>query len=212
MEDNEFGEHDIVRVNQIYVTNDTETYLLSDNNNVPLKVKSSSLERYQKKGITEPINITKDDKLMYVLVNAHSTMKYTEISALYQLDSVKEKIAKDVNHVQWFVDNIMNSSFKNDNIATLEIIFKNKVRDPKSYKMSKVPDFTLDNPDVVILSMEKAIQRSLSLSAKIPAGHLNTLFKDPFYHNPDNLKPSAYDMLYDDKYEAYEKEEESELI
>ena len=149
---------------------------------------------------------------MYVLVNAHSTMKYTEISALYQLDSVKEKIAKDVNHVQWFVDNIMNSSFKNDNIATLEIIFKNKVRDPKSYKMSKVPDFTLDNPDVVILSMEKAIQRSLSLSAKIPAGHLNTLFKDPFYHNPDNLKPSAYDMLYDDKYEAYEKEEESELI
>ena len=212
IEDNEFGEHDIVRVNQIYVTNDTETYLLSDNNNVPLKVKSSSLERYQKKGISDPINITNDDKLMYVLVNAHSTMKYTEISALYQLDSVKEKIAKDVNHVQWFVDNIMSSSFKDDNIATLEIIFKNKVRDPKSYKMSKVPDFTLDNPDVVILSMEKAIQRSLSLSAKIPAGHLNTLFKDPFYHNPDNLKPSAYDMLYDDKYEAYEKEEESELI
>ena len=212
IEDNEFGEHDIVRVNRITITKDGVEYMLIDNNGVPMKVQSKSLDRYQKQGIDTPIVLNEEDKLMYVLVNAHSTMKYTEISALYQLDSVKEKIPNDVDHVQWFVDNIMNSSFKNDNITTLEVIFKNKVRDPKSYKMSKVPDFTLDNPDVVILSMEKAIQRSLSLSSKIPAGHLNTLFKDPFYHNPANLKPSACDMLYDDKYEAYEKEEESELV
>ena len=212
IEDNEFGEHDIVRVNRITITKDGVEYMLIDNNGVPMKVQSKSLDRYQKQGIDTPIVVNEEDKLMYVLVNAHSTMKYTEISTLYQLDSVKEKIPNDVDHVQWFVDNIMNSSFKNDNITALEVIFKNKVRDPKSYKMSKVPDFTLDNPDVVILSMEKAIQRSLSLSSKIPAGHLNTLFKDPFYHNPTNLKPSACDMLYDDKYEAYEKEEESELV
>ena len=212
LEDNEFGEHDIIRVNRITITKDGVEYMLIDNNGVPMKVQSKSLDRYQKQGIDTPIVLNEEDKLMYVLVNAHSTMKYTEISALYQLDSVKEKIPNDVDHVQWFVDNIMNSSFKNDNITTLEVIFKNKVRDPKSYKMSKVPDFTLDNPDVVILSMEKAIQRSLSLSSKIPAGHLNTLFKDPFYHNPANLKPSACDILYDDKYEAYEKEEESELV
>ena len=212
IEDNEFGEHDIVRVNRITITKDGVEYILIDNNGVPMKVQSKSLDRYQKQGIDTPIVLNEEDKLMYVLLNAHSTMKYTEISTLYQLDSVKEKIPNDVDHVQWFVDNIMNSSFKNDNITTLEVIFKNKVRDPKSYKMSKVPDFTLDNPDVVILSMEKAIQRSLSLSSKIPAGHLNTLFKDPFYHNPANLKPSACDMLYDDKYEAYEKEEESELV
>lgn len=212
IEDNEFGEHDIVRVNRITITKDGVEYMLIDNNGVPMKVQSKSLDRYQKQGIDTPIVLNEEDKLMYVLVNAHSTMKYTEISTLYQLDSVKEKIPNDVDHVQWFVDNIMNSSFKNDNITALEVIFKNKVRDPKSYKMSKVPDFTLDNPDVVILSMEKAIQRSLSLSSKIPAGHLNTLFKDPFYHNPTNLKPSACDMLYDDKYEAYEKEEESELV
>lgn len=212
LEDNEFGEHDIIRVNRITITKNGVEYMLIDNNGVPMKVQSKSLDRYQKQGIDTPIVLNEEDKLMYVLVNAHSTMKYTEISALYQLDSVKEKIPNDVDHVQWFVDNIMNSSFKNDNITTLEVIFKNKVRDPKSYKMSKVPDFTLDNPDVVILSMEKAIQRSLSLSSKIPAGHLNTLFKDPFYHNPANLKPSACDMLYDDKYEAYEKEEESELV
>ena len=212
LEDNEFGEHDIIRVNRITITKNGVEYMLIDNNGVPMKVQSKSLDRYQKQGIDTPIVLNEEDKLMYVLVNAHSTMKYTEISALYQLDSVKEKIPNDVDHVQWFVDNIMNSSFKNDNITTLEVIFKNKVRDPKSYKMSKVPDFTLENPDVVILSMEKAIQRSLSLSSKIPAGHLNTLFKDPFYHNPANLKPSACDMLYDDKYEAYEKEEESELV
>lgn len=212
IEDNEFGEHDIVRVNRVTITKDGVEYMLIDNNGVPLKVQSKALDRYQKQGIDIPITLNEEDKLMYVLFNASSTMKYTEISALYQLDSVKEKIPNDVDHVQWFVDNIMNSSFKNDNITTLEVIFKNKVRDPKSYKMSKVPDFTLDNPDVVILSMEKAIQRSLSLSSKIPAGHLNTLFKDPFYHNPANLKPSACDMLYDDKYEAYEKEEESELV
>lgn len=212
IEDNEFGEHDIVRVNRVTITKDGVEYMLIDNNGVPLKVQSKALDRYQKQGIDTPITLNEEDKLMYVLFNANSTMKYTEISALYQLDSVKEKIPNDVDHVQWFVDNIMNSSFKNDNITTLEVIFKNKVRDPKSYKMSKVPDFTLENPDVVILSMEKAIQRSLSLSSKIPAGHLNTLFKDPFYHNPTNLKPSACDMLYDDKYEAYEKEEESELV
>lgn len=214
-EDTEFGEYDIVRVNKIYITNEKEkvTYIMIDNNNVPFKVKSKGLDRYQKKNEGEPILIdNEEDKLMYVLVNTHSTMKYTEISALYQLDTVKEKLSSDIDPVQWFIDQVMQSSFKYENTTTLEVIFKNKVRDPKTYKMSKVPDFTLDNPDVVILSMEKAIQRSLSLSSKIPAGHLNTLFKDPFYHNPANLKPSAYDMLYDDKYEAYEKEEESELV
>ena len=30
---------------------------------------------------------------------------------------------------------------------------------------------------------------------------------DPFYHNPKNLIPSAYDMLFEDKYAQYEEDE-----
>lgn len=209
--DNEFGEWDIIRVNKVFLEFNGQEYVMEDHNEVPLRVKGKQFERYQMKRDGSKVYLNPDDVITHILVNAHSTMKYMEVIDLYNIDTSKMKDLDD--HVKYFMDQVLASSMKGENITTLEVMFKNKVRDPKSYKESKTPDWTSDEPSAVVLSLERAINKNLSLSSKIPAGQLDKNFKDPFYHDPRNLRSSSYDILYDNKSDAFNKEEdESDII
>ena len=207
--DTEFGEWDIIRVNKIYLEMDGNIYIVVDENNVTLRIKGDQFARFKVTGESDTITyIDVNDKVSHVMVNLRSTMKYLEIIDLYNMDTSKEKDIDD--HVNYFMDKVLQSNMKGENITTLEVMFKNKVRDKKSYKMSKTPDWKQEKPDAVILSLERAINKNLSLSAKIPAGQLDMNFKDSFYHNKKNLRPSSYDILYENKADVFSREEEIE--
>ena len=138
-------------------------------------------------------------------------MKYKEIIELYNIDTSKVKLDGE-DDIDYFMGRVLDSSFYGENITSLEVIFKNKIKDPTSLNESKSPDWKSDNPQFTIMSLEKVINRQRSLSTRIPVYKVPNMIIDPFYHDPKNLIPSAYDMLFEDKYAGYEQEEEEEEV
>ena len=212
MIDGEFDDNDIIRVKQFHLVDrkTNEEYILYDDNDVFMKVQGEQFNRF-----SLPINHTeenkiylqKDDVITHILINAHSTMKYKEIIELYNIDTSKVKLEDGEDDIDYFMRRVLDSSFYGENITSLEVIFKNKIKDPTSPNESQAPDWKSDNPQYTIMSLEKVINRQRSLSTRIPVYKVPSMIIDPFYHNPKNLIPSAYDMLFEDKYAQYEEDE-----
>ena len=217
--DKEFGDDDIIRVNKLYIKNNKtgEEYTLEDLNEVPLKVKGEQFRRFRPvMGETYYLNMEKDT-VMHIMVNGHSTMKYKQISDLYNIDTdPTSTYAKrhfnntGMDDIDFFMDKVLESDFYGENITSLEVIFRNKIVDPYSYKSSGIPDWSSDNPTYCIFSMKKVINRHRSLTTRVPALKLEAVINDPFYHDPRNLEPSAYDMLYENKNDVFTRGEDEE--
>ena len=213
MIDGEFDDNNIIRVHKFFLV-DRETnkeYILYDDNDVDMKVQGPQFSRFKPSEDKRKIYLQKDDVITHILVNAHSTMKYKEIIELYNIDTSKVKLDGE-DDIDYFMGRVLDSSFYGENITSLEVIFKNKIKDPTSLNESKSPDWKSDNPQFTIMSLEKVINRQRSLSTRIPVYKVPNMIIDPFYHDPKNLIPSAYDMLFEDKYAGYEQEEEEEEV
>ena len=213
MVDNEFDDNDIIRVKEFHLVDrkSGEEFILYDGNDVHLKVQGEQFNRFTlpTTNYSDDIKIylQKDDVITHILINAHSTMKYKEIIELYNIDTSKIKLEDGEDDIDYFMRRVLESSFYGENITSLEVIFKNKIKDIDSPNGSQAPDWKSDNPQYKILSLEKVINRQRSLSTRIPVYKVPSMIIDPFYHNPKNLIPSAYDMLFEDKYAQYEEDE-----
>lgn len=205
--DNEFGEMDIIRASALIVEKDGVKYKLYPNSH--FRISGFPRANFNLMGDPKVIKLKdKDNKVSHVIRNYAKAKKFFEIEKLYKLatpenmnkfvaESEDASIRDDDNNIigtyEEFIERVIECFPKADKVA-LEIIFRNKIRDAND--RHKLPDWTIENPEAVVLSDRRTVNAKPSLSLKISAGYIKQRVNNPFYHDIRNLENTSYDRIY----------------
>ena len=205
--DNEFGEMDIIRASALIVEKDGVKYKLYPNSH--FRISGYPRANFNLMGDPKIIKLKdKDNKVSHVIRNYAKAKKFFEIEKLYKLatpenmnkfvaESEDASIRDDDNNIigtyEEFIERVIECFPKADKVA-LEIIFRNKIRDAND--RHKLPDWTIENPEAVVLSDRRTVNAKPSLSLKISAGYIKQRVNNPFYHDIRNLENTSYDRIY----------------
>ena len=178
--DNEFGDWDIIRVSKLYINKGKNRYTLEFNSDFKL---GGFPDFYIP---TDPImiDITSNNKIEYVIKNKSATLLYSMIYKLFAthdipLEEVMEqsKLALPSSHVN-----------------VRELLVRNKIRDINDRRLK--PDWTKDNVLYRIETIANSIDAAPSISLKLGGGAIIKRTENPYYHRPELMKPSSYEILY----------------
>lgn len=203
--DQEFGNMEIIRVDELILNYENQDYLLTANTDFRI----SGFPKF-KKFVGEEI-VTLDPKVnevSHVIRNDGVAKKFYAIEDLYKTESRKGPVLgkNEVDTLEEFLDRV-GEVIPDVHKSIIEILFRNKVRskeDPKNR-----PDWTKPNPEYIIETTQNAITSIPSLSLKISQGYIKKRLNDVTYHDPSNLVNTVYDRLYFDL-ENYQVSEDND--
>ena len=219
--DNEFGENDIIRSSCLILEKDGKRYRLYPNSY--FRISGFPMRELLLEKADSMIELDHNVNLVsHVIKNDAKALKFFVIEDLYKLttQSINNKVKVKDNKESWddddgkivadwreFVERV-NAVFPDKPKILHEIAFRNKIRDAND--PHKRPDWKSDNPEAVVLTLQKTIAARPSLSLKIAAGYIKQRLNDPFYHDPKNLMTTSYDRIYDDEKRKEDAEAERE--
>ena len=216
--DYEYDEKDIIRTSKFFVYHKGTEYQVelaatvtaTNTKERPVMFKVKGIERHMVNelyDVNDIINIEEDVHLLQVIPNKSRTAKFNDIQNLYANDTMtgtKESLPFESieDMVQRTIDSIPES-----HLVGIEVLFRNKIKYKNDFR--KRPDWT--QPDAEsqyeIISESRALNAIPTITSKLGLGYFEQRLKSPYYYDPANITPSAYDLLFDSFEEAISKDQ-----
>lgn len=213
--DNEFDEWDIIRVERIYINSTTskkQSYILEMNSPIRIKGFGRDVTETWWRDV-EIIDVPNDPKyvISYVIKNSEHVMSFNKLKEIYTsyktenvVNALKEKgysqkeIEKDweYNHGIEQMYKTIKTVVKGKPVVAFELSLKNKVVS-KEEGVNTKPFWEADTK-YRIITAHLAIRYRESLSAVLPRGRVYDNLTRIANHDPEKLKYSAFDLLYND--------------
>ena len=185
--DVEFGDYNNNRVNNFIIKDKDKEYLVE--NNSPFVVYGDQFEALKPPTLESDLDIS-NNEIRYVVKNNSAISTYIRLT---ELDT-----SKNENMTMEELVESMNDILNEHNFIKIELITYRKIRsaaDPR-----RRPNFNEDEP-YVIYSIQKIVNKLPSASLQMSINDVQSIIENPFFHDPDNIKPTTYDSIFFDSRE-----------
>lgn len=185
--DVEFGDYNNNRVNNFIIKDKDKEYLVE--NNSPFVVYGDQFEALKPPTLESDLDIS-NNEIRYVVKNNSAISTYIRLT---ELDT-----SKNENMTMEELVESMNDILNEHNFIKIELITYRKIRsaaDPR-----RRPNFNEDEP-YVIYSIQKIVNKLPSASLQMSINDVPSIIENPFFHDPDNIKPTTYDSIFFDSRE-----------
>ena len=185
--DIEFGDYNNNRINNFIIKEKDKEYLVG--NNSPFIVYGEQFEALKPPTLEGEVDIS-NNEIRYVVLNDSAVSTYVKLT---ELDTSKNENMTIDELVASMNDILHESSF-----LKIELISYRKIRSKENPR--RRPNFN-ENEEYVIYSIQKVVNKLPSASLQMSINDVPSIIENPFFHDPDNIKPTTYDSLFFDSKE-----------